>query len=558
MLLAVAVLGAVAGGGGSAGADDAPGDPPQWVWHASSLPPDEIARDGAVFPKGLDGTRPDQPPPSLSLYLHVQGTPSGASRYDSGYVGTTTDRDYALRRITERFGGNGYLYRVHATPNFVDVGGSLGGFYNRASEHEYAAMGGFRFDQVVDWEEISFGAARPGESNAAYDGDRYRGLRASGGQPQLAGFPAGHAAWAREPWRHYAGCGSAAASHARVARTAAGAARTALSAEECGPVRQAYDAGLEFWRSVRRAGLVPDRWFTGGGAAVHLVSAATGRVAENADAAGDGGAITTWDAHRGRWQQWRLEPAGHDTYLVVNLASDKVLDGKNSSADGEPVVQWQRDGQVWQRWLLQPAGSDLFRLVNAATGMALDLGGDAEGAAVVQRAVSASGTQTWRLRMTDPLHGLTGVPLTLTNTAGDKAADGRNRGADGERVVQWSPDGQPWQEWTLSAADDGTYVVASAATGKVLDAGDDPGDGAALVQWDRTDGRPQRWRIEPDGDGGDWLFLVDAASGRVVGNDGSGEDGSTLTLRTRRSDGGGGQRWSIGPVRPPTAHVPAR
>ncbi|MGP3683416.1 enterotoxin A family protein [Streptomyces sp. IBSNAI002] len=395
LVLTVVLAGTVLPGGGPSARADGGGSGPEWVWHASSLPPDEIARDGAVFPKGLDGTRPDQPPPNLSLYQHVQGTPSGASRFDSGYVGTTTDRDYALRRITERFGGNGHLYRVRATPNFVDVAGSLRGFYNRASEHEYAAMGGFRFDQVIDWEEISFGVAQPGESNAAYDADRYRGLRASAGQPQLAGFPAGHAAWAREPWRRYAACGGAeAAARAR-------AERSAEAEERCEPREPAYGAGLTFWRSVRRAGLVPDRWFTGGGAPLQLVSAANGLAAENGNAHGNGAPITVWGPHRGRWQQWRLEPAGQDTYLVVNRAGDKVLDGKNSTADGESVVQWERDGKPWQRWLLQPAEGDLFRVVNAATGMALDLGGEAEGAPVVQRAVSASATQTWRLRLAD-------------------------------------------------------------------------------------------------------------------------------------------------------------
>ncbi|MFG2395395.1 enterotoxin A family protein [Streptomyces lavendulae] len=540
VLLTVALLGTLLGSAGTAGAADDPGDPPQWVWHASSLPPEEIERDGGVLPKGLDGTRPDQPPPNLSLYLHVQGTPSGASRYDSGYVGTTTNRDYALRRITERFNGNGYVYRVHTTPNFVDVAGSLRGFYNRASEREYAAMGGFRFDQIIDWEEISFGEAQPGESNAGYEADRYRTVRASPGQPQLAGFPAGHPAWGQEPWLSHAACGRAAMSRAVAIMWAAA---------ECGPAQRPYDAGLGFWRQVRQAGQVPDRWFTGKKAALQLVSAATGRVAENANATQDGADISTWGAHRGLWQQWQLEPAEHDTYLVVNLASDKVLDGRNSTSEGETVVQWHRDGAVWQRWLIQPAGSDLFRLVNAATGMALDLDGSAEGAAVVQRQVSASGTQAWRLRMTDPLHNLTGVPLTLTGTASGKVVDGRDAHDNGERVVQWQPNGRPWQSWTLSEASDGTYVVTSTATGKVLDAGDDLSDGAPLVQWDRAEGRAQRWRIEP-AEHGDGLLLVDASSGRAAGNDGDGQDGAALVLRTRQPDGGGGQSWSVDPIGP--------
>ncbi|MEU6709466.1 RICIN domain-containing protein [Streptomyces wuyuanensis] len=511
------------------------------MWHASSLPPGEIEKDGAVFPKGLDGTRPDQPPPNLSLYLHVQGTPSGASRYDSGYVGTTTDRDYALRRITERFGGNGYLYRVRATPNFVDVAGTLGGFYNRASEREYAAMGGFRYDQIIDWEEISFGVAQPGESNAAYDADRYRGLRASGGQPQLAGFPPNHAAWSQEPWRQFASCSSP-SSPARTERA------TDTQDEQCTPLHRPYDEGLDFWHSVKQAGNVPDRWFTGNGTALQLVNAASGRVAENGNKAANGAGITMWDAHRGLWQQWRLEPAEHGTYLVVNLASGKVLDGKNSTKDGEPVVQWERDNQPWQRWLLQPAGDDLFRLVNAATGMALDLDSDdQEGGAVIQRPVSASGTQTWRLHMTDPLKQLTGTPLLLTNKASGKAMDGRNKQDNGERVVQWEANGTRWQEWTLTSAGDGTYVITSAATGKVLDTGNTPSAGTAVAQWDRDDKRPQRWRIEP-GNTTETFTLTEATSGLVIGNDNHTQDGVDLTLQSNNPSNPTWQKWTIEPA----------
>ncbi|MEU8571100.1 RICIN domain-containing protein [Streptomyces pathocidini] len=521
-------------------ADDDPGDPPQWVWHASSLPPSEIEKDGAVFPKGMDGTRPDQPPPNLSLYSHVQGTASGASRYDSGYVGTTTDRDYALRRITERFSGNGYLYRVHATPNFVDVAGTLGGFYNRASEHEYAAMGGFRYDQIMEWEEVSFGIAQPGESNAAYDRDRYSGLRASSGQPQLAGFPPEHAAWSQQPWRQFASCGS-------VSSPAQTDGSTDTQDEECTPLLRPYDEGMAFWNSVKEAGHVPDRWFTGKETPLQLVNAANGQVAENKNAAGNGAAIIMWGGHRGKFQQWHLERAEHNTYVVVNLASDKVLDGKNSPVDGEPVVQWERDGKPWQRWLLKPANGDLFRLVNSATGMALDLASKEEGAAVVQRNVTNAQTQTWRLRMTDPLDLVT---VLLTNRANGKAIDIRRDGQDnGEHVVQWEPNGNPWQNWKLIATDDGTYVITSMARAKVLDAGDKPGEGTTVVQWDRDDKRPQKWRIELD-DTDNTVYLVEVTSGLVVGNDDSKQDGAPLTLQTKNSAKHTRQKWSLEPVEP--------
>ncbi|MFJ8314136.1 MULTISPECIES: RICIN domain-containing protein [unclassified Streptomyces] len=87
------------------------------------------------------------------------------------------------------------------------------------------------------------------------------------------------------------------------------------------------------------------------------------------------------------------------------------------------------------------------------------------------------------------------------------------------------------------------------APGKVLDAGDGTDDGAALVQRDRTDGRPQRWRIEPDGEGGGF-FLTEAASGRVVGNSDSRQDGTDLVLWAKEPGGQPGQKWSVEPPEP--------
>ncbi|KAK2609215.1 hypothetical protein QQS21_002297 [Conoideocrella luteorostrata] len=178
---------------------------PTIVYRADRLSPDDLKLQRKFLPRGEDGTRPNQLAPSISLYNHVSGTVTGTSRHDSGYVSTTTSLAFARRFLQLILGGRGYIYRIHVSGNFVDAAASLRQFYIHTDEAEFAALGGIHYTQVLGWTEFRQGVERTEVCNRDYD-RRFDLMRASGGQPQLAGFPPNHRAWALDPWTEFADC----------------------------------------------------------------------------------------------------------------------------------------------------------------------------------------------------------------------------------------------------------------------------------------------------------------------------------------------------------------
>lgn len=84
-----------------------------------------------------DYTNPD----SFNLAYNV-GDQAPAGYPGSAYVPTSS-----VIAVGFQFAGfDGWIYRIHPTPNFIDVSQSLPSRY--AQEHEYAALGGIRWDQV--------------------------------------------------------------------------------------------------------------------------------------------------------------------------------------------------------------------------------------------------------------------------------------------------------------------------------------------------------------------------------------------------------------------------
>lgn len=181
-------------------------DDQQKVYRAAIETPEQIKRAGGFFPRGMDGSRPNQPPPNINLWDHVHGAETGMARHDSGYVSTTTSRGFAISWVNDHLNHNGYVYHVRPTPNFIDVNGTLRNYSPHSEELETAALGIVYWSQIIGWERVRGGTVGAFIRNPDYTERLYRDLTSGGAQYQLAGFPDGHPAWALQPWLSFANC----------------------------------------------------------------------------------------------------------------------------------------------------------------------------------------------------------------------------------------------------------------------------------------------------------------------------------------------------------------
>ncbi|KAI3400383.1 hypothetical protein diail_3400 [Diaporthe ilicicola] len=185
------------------------------VWRADTRTPTEMRAAGLFSPRGA--SRILQIVPNVSMYNHAVGAPNGASRDNDGYVSTTASETTAVDFLNRMFNGNGYVYEIAASANFIQVTGTLGQFSPYPNELEYAALGGFSWDQVIRWRHYTRGVADAEgmEDNYEYEGRIYDDLRPTNGEPSLAGFPPDHEAWTMSPWNAFAqggpGCGGSGA-----------------------------------------------------------------------------------------------------------------------------------------------------------------------------------------------------------------------------------------------------------------------------------------------------------------------------------------------------------
>ena len=176
------------------------------VYRAAMESPEDVKAMRGFLPRGMDGNRPNQPPPDISLWNHTQGSPTGTARHGSGYVSTTTSRGFAIYWVNERLNHNAYVYHIHPTPNFIDVNGTLRNYSPHPDELEYAALGRIHWNQIIGWERVRGGVVEEFVRNPDYSRGLYSTLHTLGAQPHLAGFPDGHPAWADEPWLAFAHC----------------------------------------------------------------------------------------------------------------------------------------------------------------------------------------------------------------------------------------------------------------------------------------------------------------------------------------------------------------
>ncbi|EOW9314901.1 TPA: NAD(+)--arginine ADP-ribosyltransferase [Vibrio cholerae] len=183
-------------------------------YRADSRSPNEIKDLGGLYPRGYYDFFERGTPMSISLYDHARGAPSGNTRYDDGFVSTTTDIDSAheigqniLSGYTEY-----YIYLIAPAPNLLDVNAVLGRYSPHPQENEYSALGGIPWTQVIGWYVVNNGVLdRNIHRNRQFRADLFNNLSPAlpSESYQFAGFEPEHPAWRQEPWINFAppGCG---------------------------------------------------------------------------------------------------------------------------------------------------------------------------------------------------------------------------------------------------------------------------------------------------------------------------------------------------------------
>ncbi|MBF1994034.1 heat-labile enterotoxin subunit alpha [Serratia symbiotica] len=179
---------------------------PLEVYRSVMEDPELVKAADGFLPKGMDGTRPNQPIPSVSLYNHAMGSETGLARYDSGYVSTTSSLRLAHIWSNSQFPGTSYIYTIQPTPNFIDVNASLGRYSPHPGEEEFAALGPIRWAQIIGWRRVHFNVMGEFIRNRDFNRNLYQGMHATESVPELAGFPRSHPAWGQPPWRYYTNC----------------------------------------------------------------------------------------------------------------------------------------------------------------------------------------------------------------------------------------------------------------------------------------------------------------------------------------------------------------
>lgn len=111
------------------------------------------------MPRGQQEAYERGTPININLYDHARGTVTGNTRYNDGYVSTTTTLRQAHLIGQNLLGSYNeyYIYVVAPAPNLFDVNGVLGRYSPYPSENEFAALGGIPLSQIIGWYRVSFG-----------------------------------------------------------------------------------------------------------------------------------------------------------------------------------------------------------------------------------------------------------------------------------------------------------------------------------------------------------------------------------------------------------------
>ncbi|MGD9210110.1 MAG: RICIN domain-containing protein [Desulfobacteraceae bacterium] len=147
-----------------------------------------------------------------------------------------------------------------------------------------------------------------------------------------------------------------------------------------------------------------------------------------------------------------------------------------------------------ERGYIGSANEGIYKIVNKNSGKVLDIEGNSNdnGANVIQWTDNGESYQQWQLINLD------NGSVKFVNNGSGKVLEVKGwSNSNGGQVAQWSDNGGSNQHWKLSDAGSGYYKIVNHNSGKLLDVSDESrNDGGNVIQYSDTGGSNQHWQLE--------------------------------------------------------------
>ena len=275
--------------------------------------------------------------------------------------------------------------------------------------------------------------------------------------------------------------------------------------------------------------------------------------------AGRGSNIQLYQSNGTAAQKWVLEvqKTVNDGVYELASASDngRTLHVNGGSTQNDvDMVLWEREDVIWEKLAVEYVGDGYYTLRMLSANKYLTAEGTTAGNSIMMRAQNNADSQKWRIVPNGD--GSYQIVSKLATLRMDRNGNGS---ANGTKIIAWTPNGNPAQNWSLipTTTDlDGVYQIRSAANSNyAIDVQSQSKDAANVLLWTAGDSTSQQFVIQSVMDG-QWYTIRNVNSGRVLNVDHSRSDNGTNVLQYSTGDTScTNELWSIIPQADGTVRI---
>lgn len=208
-------------------------------------------------------------------------------------------------------------------------------------------------------------------------------------------------------------------------------------------------------------------------------------------------------------QNWSIVPNENgDGFLIVHPASTKVLGVVgNSTATNADVELSTYTGATGQQWALIPTGSGWFKIQNMNSGLMLEVTSQGISDGILLQQYTDNGVNAQRFRLQP-----SGDYFVKATHSGKYICITNSGSSNGNAIVQYSWENNPWFKWRFESVGEGTLKASSlnalTRTISVLAGASANGSSCELRDYNAANNGYQKLRIEPLLDGRFKIFFV--------------------------------------------------